>query len=163
MVKIRKGVEERALSFLVGDILANGSHCRFQAKGHSMSPFIKDGDVVTVSPLSSSPGIGNVIASIHPETKRLSIHRVIGKEGDSYLIKGDNSSEADGLVEKGNILGYVTKVERDGEKVFIGLGPERFLIAFLSHIGLLSLLLPPLWKLIRPFVRSGARIKGYLD
>ena len=84
-----------------------------------MSPFIKDGDVLTISPLSSSPGIGDVVAFIYPETGRLVIHREIGKKGGSYLIKGDNALETDGLVHKENIFGFVKRVERKGKKVFI--------------------------------------------
>jgi len=139
---------------LLDAVLAKGSDCRFQAQGHSMAPFIKDGDVVTISPLPSSPGIGQVVASLHPETRRLAIHRVVGKKADAYLIKGDNASEADGLVRRENILGSVKRVERKGRKVSLCLGPERFIIAFLSRRGLLSPLLLPLRKLLRPFVRS---------
>jgi hypothetical protein len=135
-------------------VLEKGVRFRFQAKGFSMSPFIKDGDVVTVSPLSDrSPGIGDVVAFIHQGTGKLVVHRLVGKRGDSYLIKGDNSPETDGLIPKANILGCVRKVERDGKKVFLGIGPERFLIAFLTRTGLLFPLLVPVWRLIRPIFR----------
>ena len=135
---------------LVKEVLGKGRDCRFQVKGHSMSPFIKDRDVVTISPLSgNSPGIGDVVAFIHPQNKRLLIHRVIRKEGEVYLVKGENASEADGLVKKENIFGVVRDVERGGKKVFIGLGPERFLIAFLARKGLLLPLMLPLWKIVR--------------
>jgi len=138
------------LQFLLKDVLGKGWPCRFQAKGHSMSPFIKDGDVVTISPLSgNSPGIGDVVAFIHPQNKRLIIHRVIRKGGDAYLLKGENASEADGLVKKENIFGVVRDVERGGKKAFLGLGPERFLIAFLTRKGLLLPLMLPVWKIVR--------------
>jgi len=35
---------------LVKDILSRGMDCKLRAKGYSMSPFIKDGDLVTLSP-----------------------------------------------------------------------------------------------------------------
>jgi signal peptidase len=139
---------------LVKEVLSKGVECRFQAKGHSMSPFIKDGDIVTISPLtSSSPGLGDVVALNHPENEKLIIHRVVKKRNNDYYVKGDNALEADGLVQAKNILGYVNKVERDGKNVRLGLGPERFLIAFLTRKGLLFPLVSPLWRIIRPFIK----------
>jgi len=143
-----------ALLELVKDILSKGLECRFQAKGQSMSPFIKDGDIVTIFPLtSSSPGVGDVVAFNHPENEKLIIHRVVKKRNNDYYVRGDNALEADGIVQTRDILGYVNKVERNGKKVWIGLGPERFLIAFLNRRGLIYPLLSPIRKMIRSFVR----------
>ena len=112
---------------------------RFKAMGFSMSPFIKNGDVVTISPLLDHPiGFGKPVAFIHAQTGRLVIHRVVGKKGDYYLIKGDNSVETDGLIPMKDILGVVSKVERAGRKTQLGFGLERFIIAFLSKTRLLS-------------------------
>jgi len=143
-----------ALVNLLRAVLSKGARFRFQAKGLSMSPFIKDGDVVSVAPLSVRPlHLGDVVAFIHQESGKLVLHRLVGKRSDSYLIKGDNKSETDGLTQESNILGYVTKVERDGEKVVLGLGPEKILIAFLTRTGLLFPLLFPVWRLVRPIFR----------
>jgi hypothetical protein len=92
-----------------------------------MSPFIKDGDMVTLSPLNRAlPRMGDVVAYIHPAIKRVFIHRVVRKKDDSYIIKGDNSLEGDGPVLAAKILGLVTRVDRDGKRITLGLGPERF-------------------------------------
>ncbi len=134
---------------LVKEILSKGAECRFQAKGHSMSPFIKDGDIVTISPLTHpSPGLGDVVAFNRPENEKLIIHRVVEKRNNKYYVRGDNVPEADGLVQAKDILGYVNKVERDGKNVRVGLGPERFLIALLNRKGLLFPLLSPIRKVI---------------
>jgi hypothetical protein len=140
---------------LLRAVLGKGVPFRFQARGFSMSPFIKDGDLVTVSPLlGSSPGLGDVVAFIQPGTRRLAIHRIIGKKGSSFFIKGDNTYQIDGLIPETNILGYVTRVERDGKKVSLGLGLERFFIALLARRGLLFPFLLPVWKIIRPFIKK---------
>ena len=137
---------------LLRDILGKDAECRFQAKGHSMSPFIKDGDVVTISPLSgSSPRLGDVVAFNHPEAGKLVIHRIVREKGDFYLVRGENAFEADGYIEKRDILGFVTRVERKGRRVLTGLGPERLLIAFLSRSGFLLPLRHLVWKMVRPF------------
>ena len=144
----------RALVELLRAVLHKGAPVRFQAKGFSMSPFIKNKDVVTLSPLqNASPGVGDVIAFVLQRIDKLCVHRVVGKKGDFYVTKGDNSSEADESVPIENILGFVRRVERDGKEVFLGLGPERFLIAFLGRRGLLFPLLLPLWKVIRAIIK----------
>lgn len=139
---------------LLKTILDKGSDCSFQATGHSMSPFIRDGDVITVSPMyGSPPGFGDVVAFIHPRTEKLFIHRVVWKSRDAYILKGENTLRPDGLIKKENILGVVTKVERKGKKVFCGLGPERFLIALLTRKNVLLPVLLPMWRIFRPVVR----------
>ena len=141
---------------LLRAVLGKGAPFRFRARGSSMSPSIRDGDVVTVSSLSGiSPCPGDVVAFAHPGSGKLVVHRVVGKNKNSYLIKGDSVSEVDGFIPEASILGYVGKVERDGKRVFFGLGPEKLLIAFLTRGGLLSPLLLPVWRLLR-FIISGA-------
>jgi len=148
----------RGLVELLQAVLQKGAPVRFQAKGFSMSPFIKNKDTVTISPLKRKrPGLGHIIAFVHPETEGLCIHRIVRKKDGIYVTKGDNISETDECVPRENILGFVTGVERDGSPVFLGLGPERFLIAFLGWRGLLFPLLFPLWKVVRPFLRRSAR------
>jgi signal peptidase I len=135
-------------------VLDKSVPCRFRAPGFSMSPFIRNGDVITISRLSGDyPCLGKVVAFIHPTRGKLIVHRVVGREDGRYLIKGDNSPHADGLIPKENILGYVSKVERDGKRILLGLGPERLLIAFLSRRGLLLPLLCRVGWFVRPFIR----------
>ncbi len=119
-----------------------------------MFPFIRDADVITVSPLSGGgPHVGDVVAFAHSENGKLLVHRIVGETGSFFLIKGDNVFDPDGFVPKPGILGYVTSVERDGKLVFFGLGPERLLIACLSRIGILRPLLFNLQRFTRPVVR----------
>src|SRR4030042_2785426 len=76
--------EELALSSqdlekLMRGVFDKGSSFRFKGKGYSMSPFIKDGDVLTIAPLQgSSPRFGDVMVFTHPTTGKLVIHRLIG-------------------------------------------------------------------------------------
>ena len=114
---------------------------RFQVNGFSMSPFIQDNDIITVSPTVDSPiELGRPVGFIHPVTKKLVIHRVVDERNGGYVIKGDNIFQVDGLIPKEDILGCVTKIERNGKSVRIGLGLLGPAIAFLSRIKLLPLL-----------------------
>jgi signal peptidase I len=143
-----------ALTDLLQAVVSRGSLFTLQAKGFSMSPFIRDGDVVTLSPLhETSPGIGDVVAFIHPAIKRIFIHRVIRKKGDSYIIKGDNSLEGDGPILVNKILGLVTRVDRGDKRILLGLGPERFLIALLARKNLFLPLFHPARRIINLFSR----------
>jgi hypothetical protein len=155
-----------ALAELLQDLLSKGLPFTFRAGGFSMSPFIKDGDDVTLFPFNGiSPGLGDVVAFIHKGTGMPFIHRVVGKKGNTYLLKGDNATETDGLISESDILGCVRMVERRGLRVFFGLGPERFLIAYLNRRGILLTLILMLRKLrllarLREFVQHLPYPKG---
>jgi len=143
-----------ALTELLQAVFSKGSLFRFQAKGFSMSPFIKDGDVVTISPLrDAKPRLGDVVALIHSKTRGLLIHRVVGKKGDSYIIRGDSTFEMDDLLPRTDIVGRVIRVERDAKRITLGLGPERVLIAFFSRRKFLFPIILPAWRLFRPFLK----------
>jgi hypothetical protein len=147
-----------ALAELLQDVLRKGLPFTFRASGFSMSPFIKDGDDLTLFPLNGiSPGLGDVVAFIHKGTGVPFIHRVVGMKENACLLQGDNATEADGLISESDILGCVRMVERRGLRVFFGLGPERFLIAYLNRRGILL----PLIRMLRK-LRLLARIREFL-
>ena len=130
--------------------LNEGRLFRFRAKGFSMSPFIRDNDVITLAPLgNTSPRVGDIVAFVSPSTHGLMVHRVMAERNDSYLIRGDHASTSDGLIPNINILGRVTRIEREGKGLLLGLGPERFLIAFAVRMGLFSNILLPIWRGVR--------------
>jgi hypothetical protein len=146
-----------AMIQLLQAVLDKGLPFRFRAKGFSMSPFIKDSDVITVLPLGGAPRLGEVVAFRHPVSQRLVVHRVVKSRADVCRIRGDAIPEDDGLVPRDAVLGRVAKVERDGISVRLGMGPERALIAFLTRTGLFMRVIIPLWMLIRPIVRRNRR------
>lgn len=121
---------------LIQSTLAKNSSFRFKVTGYSMSPFIKDSDIVTISSLSPA-ALGKITAFIHPGNKKLIIHRIIGQNKGYFILKGDRIAEIDGLIPRKNILGCVTRIERNNRDARLGLGAERLLIAFLSKNGFL--------------------------
>ena len=155
-----------ALAELLREVLRKGLPFTFRARGFSMSPFIKDGDDLTLFPLNGiPPGLGDVVAFIHKGTGVPFIHRVVGKKENTYLLKGDNATETDGFISESDLLGCVRMVERRGLRVFFGLGPERFLIAYLNRRGILLQAIHMLRKLrllarLREFLRNTQLPKG---
>ena len=119
-----------------------------------MYPFIRNNDVITLSSISRmNPRFGEVVAFISPSTERLAIHRVIGKRGTFIITKGDNLDRIDGLVPRYNILGRVSKIERNGKKVRLCIGLERYIITLLIRSGLISALLR-IWIMVVRFLAT---------
>jgi len=138
---------------LMRDVLDKGRSVRFQVWGTSMTPFIRDGDVITVAPVSAERdiGLGEVVAYLQPlpTGQWLVVHRVVGRRGSSFHIRADYALGVYCLppVRPEHILGRVVRIERGGKDIRFGLGPERCVIAVLSRGGLLL----PLLRHASPF------------
>lgn len=139
---IKKGeisLSGESLTELMREVLGKGKPFRFQAKGLSMSPFVKDGDVLTVLPFAGSPPRrGDIVAFLHPGTGKVAVHRIVRVESGLFFIKGDNVPEADGSLPVDRILGAVTRVERAGGRVRTRSRRAGAVIASLSRSGLLT-------------------------
>jgi signal peptidase I len=129
---------------LIEAVHEKGAAFHFQAKGHSMTPAIRDGDFITISPLEELvPRRGDVIAFRHPERPQMLVHRVLHAEGRKFFLKGDNCPAADGWVPLENVLGLITQVER-GER-------SRFWLTHAKPSPLANAYLEfyPLWPPVR--------------
>ncbi|MFB0564455.1 MAG: signal peptidase I [Candidatus Aminicenantaceae bacterium] len=159
---VKKGGElslpGQELTRLLQAVLEKGASFRFRARGFSMFPFIKDGDVITVDSLSGGkPRLGDVLVYVNPRTRKIVVHRMIGKRRDCYIIKGDNTPDSDGIIPRENILGRVKRVEREGKRIFLGLGVERVIIALLIRAGILSPFFLPVVRITRVLKRKRVR------
>lgn len=147
------------LLVLMQAVLSQGQKFRFRVKGFSMMPFIRDGDVITAVPKRDhNYAVGDVIAFISSLSGHLVVHRVIAKKKAGYLIRGDGiADQCDGLIPFEHVLGQIICVERHGKRICMGFGPERFIIAGLSQIGLLVPLSSTLavWR-----QKFGERLRG---
>ena len=126
-------------SSLMVDVISRGKDFRFRASGNSMSPFIKNDDVVTFCSINSKPiCVGDVVAFLHPTHKNLIVHRVIAKKPEIFLIKADNAHKYDAWVKQNQIIGIVSRVERNGTTIKFGMGHEKWIISLLSHFNILG-------------------------
>jgi hypothetical protein len=145
--KEERHINNISLINLIQTTLGQGASLPLQAKGTSMAPFIKDGDILTLSPLPvHEPGLGDVIACKLPHGNKLVIHRIVKALKDCCLIRGDYCSEPDGLISRKDILGVVSRLDRDGTRITFGFGPIRILIAILSARNILYPLLSILFR-----------------
>lgn len=109
---------------LIDAVHQRGAAFRFRADGFSMYPSIRNGDIITLSPLGRIlPFRGEVVACRHPRIDRLIVHRVIRISGNVLVTRGDNCLISDGEIKLENLLGVVVKVERGRRKVY---WPDRF-------------------------------------
>lgn len=125
------------LKDLMQAVIEKDASFRFRARGFSMYPFIKDRDMITLEPLHRPLKNGDVVAFRQPHADKLAVHRIVSAKGGSFLVKGDNVPEPDGLIPLEDIFAVAAAVERKGERVGGGLGSARGLLAFLSRHNLL--------------------------
>ena len=135
---VKKGgilaIDGEFLPKLMLDVFEKDMLFRFCARGNSMKPVIKDGDVITVKKINYfSARIGDIVAFVHPLSQRLIVHRIIAIRSDKFLILGDNlACKFDGFIPKEKILGKITKIERDNHSLKFGLGLEKYFFVFLN-------------------------------
>ena len=151
-------ISPRGFAGLIQAVLEKKVPFRCTVHGRSMVPFICDGDVITIAPLHLRLRPGDVVAFVTPSGLQLTIHRILHCSQSGYFIKGDNNAAPDGIVPISSIIGRVVQVEHQGRKAKFGLGVERLIIAWLSHLGLLKPVMLRVWGVIKPF--SVKRIVG---
>ena len=79
-----------ALREFLEAVLERGVPFRFTARGCSRYPFIRDRDVITVSPLAGrDPLVGEVVA-LRSDDERLVVHRIVAAEDGAFELHGDN-------------------------------------------------------------------------
>lgn len=96
---------------LIVDLLARGHNVRFQARGPSMHPIIRENDYLLVEPLRDFER-GDVVLTL--ADRGLTAHRVVEISGDRVITRGDNAPCDDEPIERSKILGRVTHVEHNG-------------------------------------------------
>jgi hypothetical protein len=129
----------QVLAALVESTLDSGADVRFPVDGRSMLPFIRPGDVVRLRPLASwEPKPGDVVAVRGMPGGGLLVHRVVRSRDGLFLLRGDNSTVANGDHAAGQILGIVDAVERNGRSVSFGAGRWGALMALAVRTGALN-------------------------
>ena len=159
MTHIPSVINNKDFSLLMAEVLKKGKAFRFQASGASMSPFIKSGDILTlVTANHRCIRIGDVVAFYHPHNANLTIHRIVKRCANTYLLKPDNSLQVDGWINRDAIIGIVQSVERGERPYNLGLGWEKWWIANLSRWNLLRQTTGIFWRIFPNRVKK--RIKG---
>ena len=78
-----------------------------------MLPFLRDGDLLLVSPVASSEILVGDVLCYEKSPGRLFIHRVIKRPGEQFVTKGDAVDFTEVIFPE-EVLGKVIAVERHG-------------------------------------------------
>ena len=114
------GLKRGEFAELSTELLELGGSLSFKAHGFSMSPFIRNGDILSVQPVEVTALKAGDIAFYRIACDRLVVHRIIGRFRQAsqvvFKIRGDALYGPDELVQADQILGQVMSVQR-GRKV----------------------------------------------
>ncbi|MGC2446107.1 MAG: S24/S26 family peptidase [Candidatus Sulfotelmatobacter sp.] len=104
--------DTRLFEEVVCPLLAQGLSVRFQARGASMSPAIRDGEVVEVIPTSVSALQKDDIVLAKTE-HGFRLHRIVLADpgADRFITRGDRGQENDPVLAGAQILGIAQSKE----------------------------------------------------
>lgn len=94
--------------------LARGESVTLRARGASMWPWLLDGDVLTLQPRTGPPRLGEIVLLRQGDFGV--IHRVVGRLGGRYAVKGDALPRLDGLFPAADLPARVSEVRRGAER-----------------------------------------------
>lgn len=103
----------RSVEELASQILRRGKSLRIKARGGSMTPFFRDGDIACITPVDGQGvRVGDVIC--YEETPaRLFLHRVVSYHRTHIVAKGDALASAVVILPR-QVLGKIRAIERHG-------------------------------------------------
>ena len=128
---------------LSNEILAHGNRLRFQARGESMNPFIRDGDILEIEPIAAEKIKWADVIFYRVDERRLVAHRVVKKmmhnDGPIFITKGDAHIGEGEKVYLEQILGRVRTVERKQQKIDLNQGLSKLMyMCYLKSFPLLK-------------------------
>ena len=117
-----------------------------------MSPFIRNGDVVEVVPVKGKMNLGDIIL-YHSSYGNPVVHRVIQRNKESIITKGDSVPNSDEPILSKQVLGRVVAIEKNGWCIRLDRPMGRLLNILLATISPFSFLTYPPLRLIKGTVR----------
>jgi len=108
---------------LAVQLLGAGSSIRFRARGSSMCPLVRDGDILDVCPIGDgATGVDDIVL-YRSSRNGIIVHRVVGISGEgekaTLLVRGDSVGIADPEVDACQVLGRVVGIERQGRRIAV--------------------------------------------
>jgi len=134
------------------EVLGRGRTLRFKARGGSMSPFIRNGDVLEVVPVKGKINLGDIILYYSSYGNSV-VHRVIQRNKGSIITKGDSVPGSDQPVLFRKVLGRVVAVEKNGWRIRLDKPVGKLLNILLALISPFSFLTYPPLRLVKRTVR----------
>ena len=108
----QRACDSRLFEEIVRPMLERGLSVRFEARGCSMSPAIRDGEIVEVMPIVLGKLRKNDIVLARSEN-RFRLHRIVmlDPEKDVFVTRGDCGQQNDAPISGSQILGVARSKE----------------------------------------------------
>jgi hypothetical protein len=114
------------LSELVEHLLSTGVRVRLAVGGRSMAPRLRDGDVVIIEPLADTAVRFGELLLFRDAGGALVLHRVLRRWRGHLQTGGDASIRLDPAITREQVLGRVSRIERDDDiRIDLERGRER--------------------------------------
>ena len=130
-------------------ILEGGLTLRFRAKGMSMHPFVRSGDLLYVQAVAPDRVHVGDLVLFRIAGSKVAVHRVLRRkrfgEEIAFVVKGDRVERPDGIIPAENVLGVVIARERDGVKIDLTTPARRLVKAGIAWLS-------PVWPVLLPIV-----------
>lgn len=115
--------ESQAFAELGKELLSKNLGIKFQARGGSMRPLVRDGEVVLVKQVNPQDvKLGDALLFVIESGKAV-LHRVIrikkSTQTRSFLMQGDHSSRPDGWISGEHIMGKLLMIERNHKTIWM--------------------------------------------
>ncbi len=113
---------------VIRDALERGQQVRMTARGSSMFPSIRNGDIVAIDPMETTAVVGDVVlvqCAPEAEGERYVLHRVVRVEGGAFYLRGDCQRDCEGPFTNKDILGRAVSVYRSGRERRLDRGMYR--------------------------------------
>jgi Peptidase S24-like len=128
--------KDRPASLVFGEfaseLIASGRGFRFQARGRSMIPTIEDGEILQVRPLEGRKlKIGDIV--LVRRNNEFKAHRIVHKERDHFITRGDAGHEMDDPVTGDQIVGLVLAKQSIQDGHVVRLSGFRSRMAFFAR------------------------------
>ena len=118
-------------------LLTEGKSIQIKPQGYSMYPLIVPGrDSVVIAPATAAFYRRGDVVLFRSTDKKLTLHRVLRRKKNAYYMVGDNQKEPEGPITRGQSIGVLTKIIRNGRSFSV----KHPLYAVTANI----------WLLLRP-------------
>lgn len=117
MKSITAEIEPNALKCeMAAQVLRSSGRLRLGVTGWSMLPTIWPGDTLAITRTDPTAiSVGDIV--LCARARRFSVHRVVEKNESTILTRGDAMLQPDPPVASSDVLGKVSYVLRDGERI----------------------------------------------
>jgi uncharacterized repeat protein (TIGR01451 family) len=124
--------QSQAFAEVADGLLAGGFGFRFRARGRSMLPLIRDGDILHVQRTNAAGlRVGDIV--LFKQDTKFKAHRIVQRTKGLFITRGDAGREVDGAITGGQIVGKIIAKECVEGGRMVMLEGLRFRFGFLAR------------------------------